>query len=110
VVNNAVVDKYLSRWDKEPRTGYGSYSSFKAGYTLEDYYNFFGGAPAEYELGKGEGTNKAGQWVVHIGGAASCLNYYELVDGAYYAGQRSARFVLKSLGYKNVTLLRACDY
>jgi hypothetical protein len=110
VVNNAVVDTYLARWDREPATGYGAFSYFKAGYTVDDYYKFYGGAPAYYKLGKGEGVNKAGQWVVHLGGSASCFNYYELVDGAYYSGKRSARFVLRSLGYKNVTLVRACDY
>jgi hypothetical protein len=109
VVNREIVTTYLSRWDQEPTTGYGSFSSFKAGYTLEDYYKFFGGAPPEYEYGNGEGVNKAGEWVVHIGGAASCFEYYEYVDGAYYAGQRSAGFVLQSLGYENVTLLRECD-
>jgi monoamine oxidase len=108
VVDNSLQETYFNRYDLDPAAGYGAYSSYQAGYTIKDFYEFYGGlSPTGYV--QGEGHNSFGEWIVHISGAASCLEYMEYVDGAFYSGQRSARYVLKSLGLSTIEVGTECE-
>ena len=107
VVDSSLQDTLFSRFDLDPSTGNGAYASFQSGYTIDQNYQFWGGnGPSGFV--KGEGYNTAGDWIVHLSGAASCFEYNEQVDGAYYAGQRSARYVLRSLG-STIPPITACE-
>jgi hypothetical protein len=107
LVDTSFEESYLVRHDLDPATGYGAFSGIQAGFTVADYYNYYGGNSPDGFV-QGEGYNSLGEWIVHISGAASCYEYHELVDGAFLAGQRSARFVLKSLGV-NINVNNKCD-
>jgi Flavin containing amine oxidoreductase len=106
-VDTSLRETFFCRYDLDPAAGHGAYSSFTAGYTLDNYYKFYGGlSPTGFV--KGEGYNGLGEWVVFFSGAASCFNYYEFVDGAFFSGQRSARYLLQSLGSR-VRVGNACE-
>lgn len=109
---------YYPDWKINIDTGYGSYSSWSASNQFEyyDYYRFYGGGPAEYCKHNGcscDADNtfscKDPEWTLLFSGAASCLEYYEVVDGAYEAGVRSANYVLKDLVNPGIEVDTVCD-
>lgn len=110
IVNDSYEDIYMTRWDLDPSSGYAAYSSFTSGYTYNQSTLFFGGWNGnDFVEGVGYNNNANNEWIVHISGAASCFNYNEQVDGAYYSGIRSARYVLFSLGYTNIQPIYDCE-
>ena len=107
VVNSELTETLFPRFDLDPTTGFGAFSYFASGYTLNQYYSFWGGGNGTGFV-KGEGYNDSGEWIVHLSGSASCFAFYEYIDGAFHSGARSARNVLRSLGY-DVSLSSPCD-
>jgi monoamine oxidase len=109
-VNVAYQDVIMARWDLDPSSGYGAYASFRAGYNFDQYYALWGGRSHD-GFTQGAGYNAVGQWIVHLSGAASCFEYNEQIDGAYYSGIRSARNVLKSFPWRfwYVRYFTACE-
>jgi Flavin containing amine oxidoreductase len=112
IVTNAYESVISSRWDLDPASGYGAYSNYRSGYTYDQAKLFWGGYDGSNNdaLIKGEGHNNLNEWIVHLTGAASCEVYNEQTDGAYFAGKRSARHVLRSIyGNDDIELLYDCD-
>lgn len=93
--------------NKRASFGYGAYSNWEIGKTTRDYYKYYGGGPIEHC--QHNGCDAAGVWRLHISGAASCFEEWEFVHGAYFAGQRSAKYVNKEMGYPVDTKFLPCD-
>jgi Flavin containing amine oxidoreductase len=104
-------------------TGYGAYSAFigdkgPSGDVFTNMYNFFGGYDIPgIAVGRCEHNGCASingeeepRWVLHMSGAASCFNSNEFVYGAIYAGERSANYIAKELGYIGIsTASTSCE-
>lgn len=102
------IHYYHNSWHSDVRTGYKAYADWKVGYTPWDYYAFYGGvndthyyiqADCEHNGCNGEPDDNATEWILYMSGSASCLEYWENVHGAYYAGEVSANYMLESLNY-----------
>jgi Flavin containing amine oxidoreductase len=77
--------------------GRGAFSDWKIGTTVRQFYEFYGGGgliePCEHN-----GCDSSRKWRLHISGTGSCLEEFEFIHGAYFAGQRSALNVLAEMG------------
>ena len=98
-----------STWHADRLSGYGSYTSWQVGYDPWDYFAFFGDlnatndyiqAPCEHNGCNGDPDDKSTEWILHLSGSASCLQYWEFINGAWLAGWSSSNRVLESLGYQ----------
>jgi Flavin containing amine oxidoreductase len=98
---------YYPDWNLREHAGFGSYSDFQIGYNLRQYFAFYGGGPIEPCEHNGCDANR--KWRLHFSGAASCFFAFEYVHGAYYSGQRSAKYVLAEMGKPVDTNFLACD-
>jgi hypothetical protein len=87
--------------------GNGAYSNWKVGKSIGSYYKYYGGGPAKRCMHNGCDQNNV--WRLHISGTASCFNEWEFVHGAYFAGQRSAKYVLAEMNYSINTAFLPCD-
>jgi Flavin containing amine oxidoreductase len=96
------IAMYYPKINLDPNFGYGAYANWKIGSTLVNFANYFGGVPNLVNKCDHNGCNADRDWIVHLSGSASCYEHAEYVHGAYFAGQRSARFVLDSLGVEGV--------
>lgn len=103
----APVDMDHTDYHSSPDTGFGAYSNWQAGYDPWDYYKFFGGenatnyyveAPCDHNGCNGDPSDENSEWILYLSGAASCLNFWELVHGAWYAGEAAANYALQSMG------------
>jgi Flavin containing amine oxidoreductase len=128
VYGNDVVDANLEavydpQLNTNPDTGFGAYSAFigdpgESGDVFTNMYNFFGGynipgiavercehngCAAIHGGGGGEEEEQQQRWVLHMSGTASCFNSNEFVYGAIYAGERSANYIAKELGYDGIS-------
>jgi hypothetical protein len=101
------VSIYYNKWHADPLTGYNAYTDWEVGFDPYDYYAFYGAknetfyifAPCEHNGCNGEPEENATEWILYLSGAASCLEFYELAHGAYYAGEVAANNVMESLNY-----------
>jgi len=87
--------------------GYGAFSYWKKGVSPTNYFNFWG----RYDFGdyirkcrhngcNGPPKNKDTEWILYLSGAASCLDWFETMDGAWHSGEISAKLMMESLGIK----------
>lgn len=104
------IDIYYPKINKDIDFGNGAYGNWKIGKTFTDFAHFFGGVTDLASYCDHNGCNAGGEWIVQLSGSASCYDYSEFVHGAYFSGQRSARFALESLGYSGIrTDSSGCD-
>jgi len=84
---------YFKDWDDD--TLYkGAYGIWKFGATYYDHFNFF--QPRE---------NVANEKVLYLSGEASCFNIWGYIEGAYEAGSRDARLIIRDI--RNTTEVSA---
>ena len=76
----------VPQWKDSPWT-FGSYANWKVGSDPSDYYALMNEPQRDMH----------GRSVIFLGGSAACLAHYELVQGAYYAGEMKALQVLAYL-------------
>jgi hypothetical protein len=98
---------YYPDWNLREHTGFGAYSDFQIGYNLRQYYAFYGGGPIEPCEHNGCDANR--KWRLHMSGTGSCIDNFEYVHGAYYSGQRSAKYVLAEMGKSVDTNFLLCE-
>ena len=103
------LDMYYPKINLDADYGYGAYSYWKIGYSFTDFAKFVGGVEDLTPYCEHNGCNSNGDWVLFISGSATCYRWSEYVHGGYYAGQRSARFVLESMGYDVQGSNNQCD-
>ena len=97
------IDVYYNALQLDKDYGYGAYGYWQIGRTFRDFASFFGGVEVLHSrCERHNGCNRNGEWILHISGSASCFMESEFVHGGYMAGERSARFVLDTLGYPNM--------
>ena len=78
--------------------GFGAFSNWEVGKTLRDYYEYYGGGPLIERCQHNGCDENTDAWRLHISGTGSCYEQWEFVHGAYFAGQRSANYVLAEMG------------
>ena len=95
-----------SKYHADKNFGYGSYSYWETGYSPSDYFKFWGA----YDFGdyiskscdhngcNGKPNKPNTEWILYLSGAASCLDLWELVNGAWGSGEMSAYLMMESLG------------
>jgi Flavin containing amine oxidoreductase len=98
---------YYPDWNLREHSGFGAYSDFQIGYNLRQYYAFYGGGPIEPCEHNGCDANR--KWRLHMSGTGSCIDNFEYVHGAYYSGQRSAKYVLAEMGKPVDTNFLLCE-
>lgn len=96
------IATYYPKLNKDADFGYGAYANWKIGKSFTDFAKYFGGINNLAAVCDHNGCNSQGDWILHFSGAASCFEHAEFVHGAFYSGQRSARWVLNSLGVEGV--------
>lgn len=103
------LDMYYFPWNNNENSGHGSYANWPVQpnktwtENVEAYFNFFGGWGSHYHNVPSGWYNaingyQGDEWVLHLSGSASCFEHWELLEGAYYAGSRSANYILYDFG------------
>ncbi|CAB9498514.1 Polyamine oxidase 1 [Seminavis robusta] len=105
----APLDVYYPKINKDVDFGNGAYGAWQIGKSFTDFAKFYGGIDVLTNYCDHNGCNSAGEWILQMSGSASCYDHSEFVHGALFAGQRSARFALESLGYDVKTDTSECD-
>jgi hypothetical protein len=124
-VDSNLTDVYDPQLNTDPDFGFGAYSNFQGDKgpnndngpsfdVIKNNHNFFGGdvPGVDIECCDHNGCaiiNGVEKWVLHMGGTASCFNNNEYVHGAIDAGDRSANYIAKELGYDVSTESSSCE-
>ena len=116
------LDMHYFAWNNNEYSGHGSYASWEVQpvktwtENMESYFYFFGGWGSYYHNvpdGWYKATNgyQGDEWVLHLSGSASCFNHWELLQGAYYSGLRSANYILHEFGLIDLNSTESpCDF
>ena len=116
------LDMHYFAWNNNEYSGHGSYASWEVQpvktwtENMESYFYFFGGWGSYYHNvpdGWYNATNgyQGDEWVLHLSGSASCFNHWELLEGAYYSGLRSANYILHEFGLIDLNSTESpCDF
>jgi len=102
------TEMIYNRFHGDRDFGFGAYSHWDKGYSPYDYFKFWGGydfgdyiKPCHHNGCNGPPKKKPKpEWILYLSGAASCLELYEWVHGAWYAGETAAYLMMESLGIK----------
>lgn len=104
------IATYYPKLNLDADFGYGAYANWRIGKTFQTFARYFGGIPNLHNDCDHNGCNAQNEWILHLSGAATCYAQAEFVHGAYFAGQRSARFALDSMGIDGIdTTISECD-
>ncbi|CAB9523216.1 Polyamine oxidase [Seminavis robusta] len=103
------IATYYPKLNLDRDFGYGAYGNWQVGRTFSEFARFFGGVDEFSSRCDHNGCNSLGEWIVQFSGSASCYEHSEFVHGAFFAGQRSARFAMDSLGKDVDTGKSECD-
>ena len=80
------------------------------GKTFTTFARYFGGLDILAPNCDHNGCNSQNEWILLLSGSATCYEHAEFVHGGYFAGERSARFALASLGMDVETDESPCDF
>jgi len=99
------IKTIYNRFHGDRDFGFGAYSHWDKGYSPYDYFKFWGGYdfgdyinPCNHNGCNGRPNKPNTEWILYLSGAASCLELYEWVHGAWYAGEMAAYLMMESLG------------
>jgi len=103
------IDIHYPKMNKDRDWGYGGYANWKIGSSFTQFAHMYGGVEDLVPYCEHNGCNANGEWTMMISGSATCYNWAEFVHGAYFAGEKAARNVLRELGYDVPTVESPCD-
>ena len=95
--------------NKDRDFGYGAYANWKIGKTFTDFAHFFGGIEDIVPYCQHNGCNVLNEWTMLLSGSATCYDHAEYTHGAFFAGDKAAKNVLRELGYDIKPEVSPCD-